>query len=168
MFSGMICFSRLVRVGLLCCENRASLFFTVALLLLLSGCGSVRYVPVETVKTERVSKTDTIIQKDTVRSEKETIIREARPEDSVIIARLGIRLRENERLLILLQKELSEQKSNAYESHRDTVLKTDSIRVPYPVEKKLSWWERQKIAFGEWVFGVMAVLLLVVIIRKRK
>jgi hypothetical protein len=154
-------------MGLLCCENRASLFCTVALLLL-SGCGSVRYVPVETVKTEKVTETDTIIQKDTVRSEKETVIREARPEDSVIIARLGIRLRENERLLILLQKELSEQRSNAYESHRDTVLKTDSIRVPYPVERELTWWERQKIAFGEWVFGVMAVLLLVVIIRKRK
>ena len=155
-------------MGLLCCENRASLFCTVALLVLLSGCGSVRYVPVETVKTEKVTETDTIIQKDTVRSEKETIIREARPEDSLMMAKLGIRLRDNERLLILLQKEMSEQKSNAYESHRDTVLKTDSVAVPYPVEKELSWWQRQKIAFGEWVFGVMAVLLLVVIIRKRK
>jgi hypothetical protein len=136
--------------------------------LLFSGCQSVKYVPVETVRIEKESKTDTIIQKDTVRSEKETIIREARPEDSLMMAKLGIRLRENERLLILLQKEMSEQNSNAYESHRDTVLKTDSVAVPYPVEKELSWWQRQKIAFGEWVFGVMAVLLLVVIIRKRK
>jgi hypothetical protein len=136
--------------------------------LLFSGCQSVKYVPVETVRIERESKTDTIIQKDTVRSEKETIIREARPEDSLMMAKLGIRLRENERLLTLLQKEMSEQKSNAYESHRDTVLNTDSVAVPYPVEKELSWWQRQKIAFGEWVFGVMAVLLLVVIIRKRK
>jgi hypothetical protein len=70
--------------------------------------------------------------------------------------------------LILLQKELSEQKSNAYESHRDTVLKTDSVAVPYPVEKELSWWERQKIAFGEWVFVGMGVLLLLLIIRNRK
>lgn len=152
--------------GLLRRDYAASLF--ACFVLLFSGCQSVKYVPVETVRIEKESKTDTIIQKDTVRSEKETIIREARPEDSLMMAKLGIRLRENERLLILLQKEMSEQKSNAYESHRDTVLKTDSVAVPYPVEKELSWWQRQKIAFGEWVFGVMAVLLLVVIIRKRK
>lgn len=152
--------------GLLRRDYAASLF--ACFVLLFSGCQSVKYVPVETVRMEKESKTDTIIQKDTVRSEKETIIREARPEDSLMMAKLGIRLRENERLLILLQKEMSEQKSNAYESHRDTVLKTDSVAVPYPVEKELSWWQRQKIAFGEWVFGVMAVLLLVVIIRKRK
>lgn len=152
--------------GLLRRDYAESLF--ACLVLLFSGCQSVKYVPVETVRIEKESKTDTIIQKDTVRSEKETIIREARPEDSLMMAKLGIRLRENERLLILLQKEMSEQKSNAYESHRDTVLKTDSVAVPYPVEKELSWWQRQKIAFGEWVFGVMAVLLLVVIIRKRK
>ena len=152
--------------GLLRRDYAANLF--ACLVLLFSGCQSVKYVPVETVRTEKESKTDTIIQKDTVRSEKETIIREARPEDSLMMAKLGIRLRENERLLILLQKEMSEQKSNAYESHRDTVLKTDSVAVPYPVEKELSWWQRQKIAFGEWVFGVMVVLLLVVIIRKRK
>ena len=153
-------------VGLLRRDYAASLF--VCLVLLFSGCQSVKYVPIETVRIEKESKTDTVIQKDTVRTEKETIVREARPEDSLMIAKLGIRLRENERLLILLQKEMSEQKSNTYENHRDTVLKTDSVAVPYPVEKELSWWERQKIAFGEWVFGAMAVLLLVVIIRKHK
>lgn len=162
----MICFRLVSIVGLLRRDYAASLF--ACFVLLFSGCQSVKYVPVETVRIERESKTDTVIQKDTVRSEKETIIREARPEDSLMMAKLGIRLRENERLLILLQKEMYEQKSNTYENHRDTVLKTDSVAVPYPVEKELSWWERQKIAFGEWVFGVMAVLLLVVIIRKRK
>ena len=151
--------------GLLRSGYAASLF--ACFVLLFSGCQSVKYVPIETVRIEKESKTDTIIQKDTVRSEKETVIREARPEDSLMIAKLGIRLRDNERLLILLQKELSEQKSNAYESHRDTVLKTDSVAVPYPVEKDLSWWERQKIAFGEWVFGVMAVLLLFLFIKKK-
>lgn len=165
----MICFRLVVSFlfcGLLRRGYAASLF--VCLVLLFSGCQSVKYVPVETVRIEKESKTDTVIQKDTVRTEKETIVREARPEDSLMIAKLGIRLRENERLLILLQKEMSEQKSNTYENHRDTVLKTDSVAVPYPVEKELSWWERQKIAFGEWVFGAMAVLLLVVIIRKHK
>ena len=165
----MICFRLVVSFlfcGLLRRGYAASLF--VCLVLLFSGCQSVKYVPVETVRIEKESKTDTVIQKDTVRTEKETIVREARPEDSLMIAKLGIRLRENERLLILLQKEMSEQKSNTYENHRDTVLKTDSVAVPYPVEKELSWWERQKIAFGEWVFVGMVVLLLLLNIRNRK
>lgn len=165
----MICFRLVVSFlfcGLLRRGYAASLF--VCLVLLFSGCQSVKYVPVETVRIEKESKTDTVIQKDTVRTEKETTIREARPEDSLMMAKLGIRLRENERLLILLQKEMSEQKSNTYENHRDTVLKTDSVAVPYPVEKELSWWERQKIAFGEWVFAGMVVLLLLLIIRSRK
>ena len=149
----------LIMCGLLRCDNAVSLFVCFALLF--SGCQSVKYVPVETVKMEKESKTDTVIQKDTVRTEKETVIREARPEDSLMMAKLGIKLRENERLLILLQKELSEQKSNTYENHRDTVLKTDTVSVPYPVEKELTWWERQKIAFGE--IGIVAFLCLLVL-----
>ena len=70
---------------------------------LLMGCRSIQYVPVETVRTEIVHHHDTIKQTDSVKTEKETVIREARPEDSAMIAKLGIKLQDNERLLILLQ-----------------------------------------------------------------
>jgi hypothetical protein len=36
------------------------------LITLLAGCKTIKYVPVETVKTEYVTKTDTLIQKDTI------------------------------------------------------------------------------------------------------
>jgi hypothetical protein len=45
--------------------------------------------------------------------------------------------------------------------------KTDSIAVPYPVEKELTWWERKKIEFGELAMVVMAGLLCFVVIKHK-
>lgn len=51
----------------------------------------------------------------------------------------------------------------------DTVIKTDSVRVPYPVEKKLSKWQQIKLDIGEWVMVALAlalIALVVIIVRK--
>ena len=51
----------------------------------------------------------------------------------------------------------------------DTVIKTDSVRVPYPVEKKLSKWQQIKLDIGEWVIVALAlslIALVVIIVRK--
>ena len=47
----------------------------------------------------------------------------------------------------------------------DTILKNDSIRVPYPVEKKLSRWQSIKMELGGWAFGIVIVFILVIIGR---
>ena len=130
--------------GLLRIGYAASLF--VCLVLLFSGCQSVKYVPVETVKTDKVTEHDSIFV-EVVRNDSVTIKTKG---DTVIVDRWH-----------------TEYKNRWRDRWRDSV-RVDSVAVPYPVEKELTWWERQKIAFGEWVFGVMAVLLLVVIIRKHK
>ena len=75
------------------------------MLFLLFGC-KTQYVPVETVRTVYEHHTDTVKQTDSIKTEKETIIREARPEDSLMLAKLGIRLKENERAILVLQKKL--------------------------------------------------------------
>lgn len=36
----------------------------------------------------------------------------------------------------------------------DTFIKTDSIRVPYPVERKLSRWEQVKMDYGAVCIGI--------------
>lgn len=141
-------------------------------LMLLYGCKSIQYVPVETVRTEIVHQTDTVKQTDSVKTEKETVIREARPEDSLMLAKLGIKLQSNERLLILLQKELSDTKKELEEKHN-----SDSVRVeykdrPYPVEKKLTKWQSfcidyGKIMLGSTVAGVIVILLLIIYRRKK-
>ena len=41
-----------------------------------------------------------------------------------------------------------------------TILKNDSIRVPYPVEKKLNRWQSIKMELGGWVIIVIFVYML--------
>jgi hypothetical protein len=57
---------------------------------------------------------------------------------------------------------------------RDTIIKTDSIQVPYPVERKLSRWEAFCLDYGKVMVGTTGVLLLSIAIiiaiwiRKRR
>lgn len=134
-------------------------------LLLLSGCTTTKYIPVERTRTEYVNKTDTFTIKDTVRSERNTIIREARPEDSLLLLQYGIRLKDNERMLLFLQNQLEREKSESSEVVHDTTIVRDTIPVPYPVEKELSWWDEKKIEFGELAMFIMAGLLCFVLLR---
>lgn len=45
----------------------------------------------------------------------------------------------------------------------DTILKTDSIQVPYPVEKRLTRWQTLKMELGGWALGVIIVFALVIV-----
>lgn len=47
----------------------------------------------------------------------------------------------------------------------DTILKNDSIRVPYPVEKKLNRWQSIKMELGGWAFGIIILFILIIIGR---
>ncbi|MFV0323038.1 MAG: hypothetical protein ACK5LF_01500 [Bacteroides xylanisolvens] len=49
-----------------------------------------------------------------------------------------------------------------YLNRTDTVIKTDSVQVPYPVEKKLSRWQQMKIELGGWAFGIIIVMALII------
>ena len=44
----------------------------------------------------------------------------------------------------------------------DTVLKVDSVQVPYPVEKKLTRWENAKIKVGGWAISFILAFVLTV------
>ena len=44
----------------------------------------------------------------------------------------------------------------------DTILENDSIRVPYPVEKKLNQWQSIKMELGGWAFGIIIFALFIV------
>ena len=47
----------------------------------------------------------------------------------------------------------------------DTILKTDSIQIPYPVERKLTKWQSLKMELGGWAFGLVIAFILMVIGR---
>ena len=144
----------------------------ILLLFLLCGC-KTQYVPVETIRTEIVHQHDTIKQTDSVTNNIRTIIRESRPEDSLMLRELGIKLQSNERLLILLQKELQQAKSEKQESHFKDSVRDDSVQVPYPVPAQLSRWQSFCCDYGKLMLGgtIMALILittyLIRIIKKR-
>lgn len=143
---------------------RCYLYLVLALIacMLLCSC-KTKYIPVETIREVYINNTDTFIQHDTTKTEINTILREARPEDSAMIANLGIRLQNNERLLILMQNQLKEASKEKYIHKIDTFIKTDSVDIPYPVERTLSKWEQIKMDYGSFALGgtLIAVILLI-------
>lgn len=126
-----------------------------------SSCRTIRFVPVQQVRTEYRHIRDTVIERDSIFLEKETVIREA---DSALLAKLGLKLQENERAILVLQRELERRLREATSTSSDTVIVRDSIPVPYPVEKKLTWWQGTCIHWFPWTL-VAALLLIIIIIK---
>ena len=111
----------------------------------LTGCKSVQYVPVETVRTDSVYvdryQRDSIYQRDSVFVNRwmagDTIY-----QDKVVwkyVYRDKVRY--------------------------DTVsiLRSDSVSVPYPVERRLTKWEQIRLDVGGWAIGVVIITILIVI-----
>ena len=44
--------------------------------------------------------------------------------------------------------------------------KIREVEVPVPVERKLSWWERVKLEYAEWLIGVLVAIALVYALRQ--
>ena len=102
------------------------------------GCKSVQYVPVETVRTDTcyVSKvrTDSVIVR-----------------DSVVIDRAGGTI-----------KVTAWKWRERYVLQHDTIYRnrTDSVAVPYPVERRLSRWEKAKQDIGGIAMGVVLAVVV--------
>lgn len=139
----------------------------------LCSCKNIEYVPIEVTKTIEVHKTDTVEKNTVINNEKETILREARPEDSAMLAKLGIKLKDNERLLILQQQQITDLMNSLKEIHNKDSVRVDSVQVPVPVERKLNKWEQICLDYGKVMMGgsitaiVLSIVLFVLWIRKR-
>lgn len=109
--------------------------------LLMSGvcsCRTVQYVPVETVRTDSLYfntvSTDSVYVKDSVLVVKGDTVTEYR-------WRYVYR----------------------YKDRTDTVYvsRTDSVQVPYPVEKEMSRWQRFKMDIGGYALAAVVVVVLI-------
>lgn len=115
-----------------------------------SSCRSVKYVPVEVIKTDTtyINK----VQRDSIYQ-----------LDSIYIRDKG------DTILITKTKYIYRDKLV-----RDTVFvsHTDSIQVPYPVEKQLSRWQQFRLSVGGWAIGILVILIIAgaiwLIIKLRK
>ena len=115
---------------------------TALIILFFSSCTNTRYVPVETVRTEYQDK-----------------VREVHTTDSVVDTRFVY------------------VKGDTIFGYRDrikwrdrfihdtvSVVRTDSIPVPYPVERKLTWWQQTKMDLGGFALACIAVALCVAVV----
>ncbi|MCE8854904.1 hypothetical protein K0F04_19620 [Bacteroides fragilis] len=111
-----------------------------------TGCRTTQYVPVENIKTEYKTRDsirhDSIYQRDSI----------------YVIDRGDTVYTYKDRYLY----------KYLYLNRIDTVIKTDSVQIPYPVEKALTRWQKAKIELGGWAFGVLIMLAIVLIIRLLK
>lgn len=109
----------------------------------LTSCRSIKYVPVETVKTEY--KTRDSIRFDSIYE-----------HDSIFLFVKGD----------TVYKEKYRYKYRYLTINKtDTVMLTDSVQIPYPVEKQLTRWQQMKIELGGWAFGIVIAFLLLIIGR---
>ena len=116
------------------------IYFMAMLILLamaVTSCRSVRYVPVETVKHDSVYFNKVV--RDSIHV-----------KDSVLVIVKGDTVTEFRYKYVYRDKAKTD---TAY------VSRTDTIRVPYPVEAKLTKWQRFRMDVGG--YAVVAVVVLV-------
>ena len=107
------------------------------------SCRSVKYVPVETVKTDSVYVNK--VQRDSIRL-----------QDSIFVFVKGDTVRIEKYKYLYRDRVVV-----------DTVYKVqcDTIRVPYPVEKPLTRWQRWKLDLGGFAMAAIVITVLVVVGR---
>ena len=120
-----------------------TLYIILMVSLLLTGCKTVKYYPLETVRHDTVYiqslKMDSILVKDSVHiTEKGDTVTEFR--------------------LKYIYK---------YKDRTDTLYlsRVDTVSVPYSVEKELSKWQSVKVDYGGWAIALVFVFILIVVGR---
>lgn len=115
------------------------------MLSLLTGCKSVQYVPVETVRMDSVYVDrylrDSIYQR-----------------DSVFINRwtAGDTIYQDKIVYKYIYRDKVKYDTVA-------ILRSDTVRVPFPVDREISKWEQIRLDVGGWAIGVVIITILIVI-----
>lgn len=143
-----------------------ALVVCVMVMLTLTSCAT-QYVPVPEYHYENHHSTDTVRYIDSVLKERNTIIREVGDMDSALLAELGIKLKNDERAILVLRKELERVLSQQSEKVHDTVIKVDSVRVPYPVERRATKLEQFKQNIAGALIAFLVIVMVYAIFRIR-
>lgn len=114
------------------------------MLMLLQSCRT-KYVSVPEYHNVYVNKHDTLTKHDSI-YQREFVDRYVKG-DSVFLTKTKVDYRYK----------------NIYKTlYRDSI-KVDSLRVPYPVERKLNKWENLKMEVGGWAIGGLSAVVIALI-----
>lgn len=148
-------------------------------LALASACTSTKYVPVESVRTEYVHG-DNAELLNIIQSLTERLHQKERQVDSLmqsyrellVLSENGDTLRHDREKIVYRASHRESELEKLVESKNDSIrellrqlesVKSDSIPVPYPVERSLSRWEKAKMDFGGMAIGATVLLVVFVI-----
>lgn len=107
-----------------------------------SGCKSTKYVPLERAVYRETVKRDTLRWRDSIYV-----------HDSINTLQKGDTVYRDRWHRETILKEV-------YKTKTDSLVKRDSIPVPYPVERELSRWERFQLKYAVWAMGMLCVVLV--------
>ena len=153
--------------------------FAALLAAVLCGCTRTVYEPVETVRTEYL-KVDTTGLYERMRSFFESQrLKETssdsivdRTKETVVLKENGDTARHDKERIVYIashrEKELEHkvgQQDSVIKALRLQLssVKSDSVPVPYPVERELSRWERVKVDYGGFALGLVGSVLAVAV-----
>lgn len=157
-----------MRISKATCNFAASiLYFLIDLIIIIlmvaafASCTTTRYVPVESVRTEYkdrvVAVHDTV--RDSVRSHNYAFQKDSMAMsikgDTVFVDRWHT--------LKLIKWEKATHMSNTVAGDSASTVKADSVQVPYPVERKLTRWERAKMDFGTAAITIAVIAIIAAI-----
>ena len=114
------------------------------MLMMLQSCRT-KYISVPEYHNMYVNKHDTLTKHDSV-YQKEFVDRYVKG-DTIYLTKIKVDYRFR----------------NLYKTRYRDSLKIDSIRVPYPVERKLNKWENLKMEVGGWAIGGLSAVVIALI-----
>lgn len=114
------------------------------MLMLLQSCRT-KYVSVPEYHNVYINKHDTLTKHDSI-YQKEFVDRYVKG-DTIYLTKIKVDYRFR----------------NLYKTRYRDSLKIDSIRVPYPIERKLNKWESLKMEVGGWAIGGLSGVVIALI-----
>lgn len=150
------------------------------LLVVLCGCTHTVYTPVENVRSEYVGK-DNAELLGIIKALTERLYQKERQVDSLmqsnrellVLSEKGDTLRHDREKIVYRSSHRETELEKLVEAKNDSIrelrrqlesVKSDSIPVPYPVERQLSRWEQTKMDFGGMAIGALAIALCAAVV----
>ena len=125
-------------------EKVKGLFLGLLVCLLLAGCRTVRYVPVETVRTDSVYvdrfTRDSVYLRDSV------FVNRWMQGDTVFVDKVSVKYLYRDR----------------WRHDTVAVVRRDSVQIPLPVERELGWWQQTRLKLFWPLVAVVVVLAVAV------
>ena len=119
-------------------------------LTLLFGCTTTRYVPVPSVSVDSVYVDR--FHRDSVYLHDSVFVNQYSKGDTVFVDKVVIKYAYKDK----------------WRYDTISIVRTDSVQIPYPVEKDLNWWDKTRMYSFPLLVAIVAVLAFVVVWLAKK